>query len=79
MLQPLLRRSSEWGRMGSVIEILALLALALHAQGNQPAALACVARALDLAEPEGYVRVFVDEGEPMAHLLGHAAAMGLHP
>ena len=56
-------------RTGSVIEILVLQALAHHAGGDTPAALAPLERALTLAEPEGYVRVFVGEGPPMAALL----------
>ena len=55
--------------MGSVIEILALLALAHAAQGDIPLALVSLERALTLAEPEGYVRLFVDEGEPMRLLI----------
>ena len=55
--------------MGSVIEILVLRALALKKQGDTSEALAALQRALMLAEPEGYVRVFVDEGEPMVALL----------
>lgn len=35
--------------------------------------------ALSLAEPEGYVRIFVDAGTPMARLLRHAASRGLYP
>jgi LuxR family maltose regulon positive regulatory protein len=58
------------GRMDSVIEILSLHALALQAQGNLTYALVALERALTLAEPEGYVRIFVDEGQPMAELLG---------
>jgi len=46
-----------------------LQALAYHAQGNLPAALLPLQHALVLAEPEGYVRMFVDEGPPMAQLL----------
>ncbi len=57
-----------------MIEILILRALALHAQKRTPAALATLDRALDLAEPEGYIRLFVDEGPPMAALLHHAHA-----
>jgi LuxR family transcriptional regulator, maltose regulon positive regulatory protein len=65
-----LRQAAEAGqRMGSVIEILAVQALALLAQGDLSQALASVERALALAEPEGYVRIFVDEGEPMRMLL----------
>jgi LuxR family maltose regulon positive regulatory protein len=52
-----------------VIEVLILKALALQAQGDEPGALAALRRALTLAEPEGYVRIFADEGAPMADLL----------
>ena len=41
-----------------------------------PAALAALGRALALGEPEGYVRVFLDEGPPMAALLQDAANRG---
>ena len=62
-----------------MIEILLLQALAHQAQGNIPLALAPLGRALALAEPEGYVRIFVDEGQPMAHLLSAAGAQGMMP
>jgi LuxR family maltose regulon positive regulatory protein len=55
-------------RTGSVIEILILEALAFSAQGEQRQALTSLERALTLAEPEGYIRIFVDEGERL-HLL----------
>jgi LuxR family maltose regulon positive regulatory protein len=55
--------------MGSVIEILIIEALAFAAQGDQRRALTSLERALTLAEPEGYVRIFVDEGESMRQLL----------
>ena len=58
------------GRTGSLAEILALLALAHAGSGGEPAALATLAEALKLAAPEGYLHVFVDEGAPMAALLG---------
>jgi LuxR family maltose regulon positive regulatory protein len=57
------------GRAGSVIEIQALQALALAAAGDQDAAVDVLAGALTLACPQGYVRVFADEGPPMAALL----------
>jgi LuxR family transcriptional regulator, maltose regulon positive regulatory protein len=60
--------------MGSVIEILMLQALAHQAQGNITPALAPLERALTLAEPEGYVSIFADEGKPMAELLTRIAA-----
>ena len=77
LLERLLRAAEEGGRMGSVIEILALQALAQQAQGNIPQALAPLERALTLAEPEGYVRMFVDEGQAMRGLLRHATAGGI--
>ncbi len=63
------KRQKQAARMGSVIEILLLQALAFQAQGNLPLALAALERALALAEPEGYVRIFVDEGEAMRLLI----------
>ena len=62
------------GRTGSVIEVLVLQALARQASGDEPAGLAALAEALALAAPEGYLRAFVDEGAPMATLLGRLAA-----
>ena len=67
------------GRMGSLIEILALQTLTYQAQDHLPEAMATLERALVLAEPEGYVRLFIDEGEPMAALLGEAAKRGIMP
>ena len=54
-------------------------ALAHQAQGDIPAALLPLQRALTLAEPEGYVRLFVDEGPPMAVLLEAAAKQRIAP
>ena len=65
--------------MGSVIEILILQALAYHAQGDLPAALLPLQRALALAEPEGYVRMFLDEGSSMMQLLREASAREILP
>jgi len=62
------------GLTGVTIEALALQALAYHAQGATDRALAALAEALSLAEPEGYVRVFADEGATMAALLRAAAS-----
>jgi LuxR family maltose regulon positive regulatory protein len=68
-LDRLLQAAEEGSRMGSVIEILMLQALAHQAQGNILPALLSLERALTLAEPEGYVRLFVDEGEAMRLLI----------
>lgn len=77
VLRPLLAIVERLGRTGSAIEILALEALALQALGQAKPALATLSRALNLAEPEGYVRVFADEGAPMARLLGLAVGQGV--
>ena len=79
LLERLLQAAEEGGRTGSVIEILVLQALAHQMQGDIPAALVPLERALTLAEPEGYVRIFVDEGPPMAALLEKAAKHGIAP
>jgi LuxR family maltose regulon positive regulatory protein len=56
---------------GWLIEIQMLTALAFQAQGNMREALTTLGAALAQAEPEGYLRLFADEGQPMAHLLVH--------
>ena len=66
-------------RMGSVLEILLLCVLAFAAQGNRTQALTSLERALLLAEQEGYIRLFVDEGEPLVALLRQAYARGIAP
>jgi LuxR family maltose regulon positive regulatory protein len=66
-------------RAGSMIEILVLQALALHAQGDSAAALGALEPALTDSEPEGYVQVFMEEGQPMASLLKEAARRGIAP
>jgi LuxR family maltose regulon positive regulatory protein len=69
LLDRLLQAAEDGGRIGSIIEILVLQALAQHAQNDIPAALASLERALTLAEPEGYVQIFVGEGLPIENLL----------
>ncbi|UCG24910.1 MAG: helix-turn-helix transcriptional regulator [Chloroflexota bacterium] len=75
----LLSATESGGRWGRVIELLILQALAFHAQDRLNEALDSLARALTLAEPQGYARIFVDEGESMAQLLYRAAAHGITP
>jgi LuxR family maltose regulon positive regulatory protein len=77
LLERLLKAADEGERTGSVIEILILQALAQHARAGLPAALPPLERALMLAEPEGYVRIFMDEGPTMAPLLDAAAKRGI--
>jgi LuxR family maltose regulon positive regulatory protein len=62
-----------------VIEIGVLQAIAYHAQGDLPAALLPLQHALVLAEPEGYVRIFLDAGPSMMQLLREASARKIMP
>ncbi len=79
LLERLRRAAEEGGWTGSLIEILVLQALAQEAHGHIPAALVSLERALTVAEPEGYVRIFVDEGPTMAKLLREASKHDIAP
>ena len=67
------------GRVRSLVEILAFQAVALQARGETVQAVVALERALSLAEPEGYIRIFVDEGPPMEKLLRRALSRGVAP
>jgi LuxR family maltose regulon positive regulatory protein len=75
-LQRLLEAARAGGRGGSVIEILALQALAHQRDGDHDTALETLGRALELAEPEGHVAVFVAEGKTMEALLRRLIGSG---
>jgi ATP/maltotriose-dependent transcriptional regulator MalT len=74
LLKRMLAAAAAQGRTGSAIEIGALRALAQAACGDHDAAVDALARALALGCPQGYVRVFVDEGAPMRALLARLSA-----
>jgi LuxR family maltose regulon positive regulatory protein len=78
-LERLLDAAERGGRNGSLIEILILLAIARRARDDAAGALAALDRAAAMAEPEGYVRAFVDEGAPIAALLTTAARQSSVP
>lgn len=78
LLDRLLRAADESGRDGSALQVLVVQALARDISGDLEGALGALGRALASAEPEGYVRVFVDEGQPMRDLLRRAAGAGMH-
>ena len=77
LLERLLDAAEQGGRTGSAIETLVLQALVHRVRGDIPAGLVPLERALTLAEAEGYVRMFVNEGEPMRDLLRHAGDRGI--
>ena len=74
LLQRLLDAAASQGRADSIIEIQALRALALAARGDHGSARDALTEALTLACPQGYVRVFGDEGAPMRALLAQLPA-----
>jgi LuxR family transcriptional regulator, maltose regulon positive regulatory protein len=71
LLDRLLEAAEAGERRGSAIEILILHALALQTQKAHKEAIEDLERAMLIAEPEGYIRIFVDEGEPMKELIGN--------
>jgi len=79
ILDRLLPRMEREGRWSTAIEAHVLRALALQVTGDVTQAAVALERALSLAEPEGYVRIFADEGAPLADLLRRAAARGAAP
>lgn len=78
-LAALLESAEAGGRGGVVVEALALEALAHWRHGDSAAALTSLEQALRRAEPEGYVRLFVDLGLPMGRLLQEARVRGVMP
>jgi LuxR family maltose regulon positive regulatory protein len=79
LLRRLLADAEAKARGSSVLELLLLQTLVFAAQGERNAAFSTLERGLSLAEPEGYVRLFVDEGAPMLVLLRQAWARGIRP
>lgn len=63
------------GRWGVLIHNLVLRSVLFQKSGKQPEALECLLRALELAEPSGYVRAFVSQGDSIASLLAQIAGM----
>jgi LuxR family maltose regulon positive regulatory protein len=79
LLGALLRAAEDEGRAGIQIEALALRALGLWQAGDRAGAMVALEHALRLAEPEGYVRLFVDLGTPMVRLLQEARSRQVLP
>jgi LuxR family maltose regulon positive regulatory protein len=79
LLTRLLEAAIKMERHGDEIRYLVMIALAEHALGDTQAALESLGQALTLAEPQGYIRLFVDEGQPMAELLRSAVSHNISP
>ena len=79
LLEPLRGQMEARGWQDEHLRVLALLALALHAKGREDEALRLLVETMGLAEGGGFIRLFLDEGAPMARLLSVAAARGMMP
>jgi LuxR family transcriptional regulator, maltose regulon positive regulatory protein len=79
LLDRLLKAAEDGGRIRCVVEILILQALTFDSQNDATSALKILERALNIAEPEGYFRIFVDEGPRIARLIYDAARRGISP
>lgn len=79
LLDELLDTAEHGGPIRNIIEILGLKALAYQTIGRRAEAVAALERALALAEPAGFCRVFLDEGQPMEALLRQARLNGRFP
>jgi LuxR family transcriptional regulator, maltose regulon positive regulatory protein len=73
------RQVEAKGWQNERLNVLVLQAVALQAHGDKDQAAHLLVDALALAEPGGFIRLFVDEGKPMAHLLSQVAALGRMP
>ena len=79
VLEPLRQQVEAKGWADERLKVMVLQAVALQAHGEKDQAVQLLGDALALAEPGGFIRLFVDEGLPMAHLLSEAAAHGMMP
>jgi LuxR family maltose regulon positive regulatory protein len=79
LLSPLRRQMEAKGWADERLKVMVLQAVALHLRGEKDQAAQVLGDALALAEPGGFIRLFVDEGMPMAQLLSEAAAQGMMP
>lgn len=79
LFERLLVQFENNGQKGRSLELLILQSLTFKKRGDIPGALNVLTRALTLGESEKYMRVFLDEGTPMAELLRHAGSHGITP
>jgi LuxR family maltose regulon positive regulatory protein len=79
MLERLLKIAEETGAVEYEIRTLGRIALVLQKQGDEDTVITVLARALNLAAPEGYLRTFIDQGESMAQMVYQASLRGINP
>jgi len=79
VLEPLRQQVEAKGWADERLKVMVLQAVAHHVHGEKDKAVQLLSDTLALAEPGGFIRIFVDEGVPMAELLSEAAAHGMMP
>jgi LuxR family maltose regulon positive regulatory protein len=79
MLEPLRQQMEVKNWQDELLKVIVLQTVALHADCEKDKAVQLLGDALKLAEPGGFIRIFVDEGEPMAQLLSEAGTLGVMP
>jgi LuxR family maltose regulon positive regulatory protein len=79
VLEPFRQQVEAKGWKDERLKVMVLQAIALHAHGEKEETVQVLGDALALAEPGGFIRIFVDEGAPMARMLSEAAAQGIMP
>jgi LuxR family maltose regulon positive regulatory protein len=79
VLAPLREHMQAKGWLDELLKVMILLAVAYHLHGEKDKALQVLGEALAMAEEGGFIRIFIDEGAPMAQLLSEAAAHGVAP
>jgi LuxR family maltose regulon positive regulatory protein len=79
VLEPLRQQMETKGWQDERLKVMVLQAVALHVHGTKDKAMHVLSEALEMAEPGGFICLFVDEGMPMAQLLSEAAAHGIMP
>jgi LuxR family maltose regulon positive regulatory protein len=79
VLEPLRQQLEAKGWVDEQLKVIILEAIAQHALGENEQAVQVLGEALALAEPGGFIRIFVDEGQSMAHLLEETLNRGIAP
>ncbi len=79
VLGPLRQEAEAKGLVGRLLEVMTVQSVALYIQGDKEKAFDLLDKVLAQAEPEGIIRLFLDEGDLMAEILSAAAAQGIHP
>jgi LuxR family transcriptional regulator, maltose regulon positive regulatory protein len=79
VLEPFRQQMQAKGWSDEQLKVMVLQAIAFHAHGEKDKAVQLLGEALAVAEPGGFIRIFIDEGTPMAQLLFEAVAHGVMP